>query len=242
MTLSLDDRFFVSSGSVTGREHLRLGRNNQDARALIRREDRIVAVVADGCSQGALSEAGAILGTRWLAAWLARHGGPVDTLPEALGAALDAYLCTVLAPLEALGVPREAAVSELLLFGFLAVVIDPEQTVITGQGDGLFVLNGVKTRLEPPVDNAPQYPAYRLLHADRLLAGATGSGPTLHASFPTSRLQHLALATDGAAALELPLWLEDPLLARNRAHLQRRLNLAAPDLFDDTTVTCIVAR
>src|SRR6185436_1203362 len=62
--------FAVATGTVTGREHLRLRRNNQDGLAVRVQPARIVAVVCDGCSAGGSNEVGARLGAGWTAAHL----------------------------------------------------------------------------------------------------------------------------------------------------------------------------
>src|SRR4051812_18994859 len=62
--------FAVSVASLIGREHVRLHRNNQDAAAVRIRGDVTVAVVADGCGEGAKSEVGATLAAEFLTNWL----------------------------------------------------------------------------------------------------------------------------------------------------------------------------
>ena len=44
--------FQLAAGSIRGREHLRLERNNQDAYATLRNEQYAIAVVCDGCGSG----------------------------------------------------------------------------------------------------------------------------------------------------------------------------------------------
>ena len=56
--------FELAAGSIRGREHLRLGRNNQDAYAILSNEQYTVAVVCDGCGSGQHSEVGAQIGAR----------------------------------------------------------------------------------------------------------------------------------------------------------------------------------
>ncbi len=93
--------FAACSGSVRGREHQRLGKNNQDAVAISRSAAWLVAVVADGCSAGDHTEIGAHLGVRWLAAWiphlLRRDEDPADPRTAArLGDGLARYLADLL--------------------------------------------------------------------------------------------------------------------------------------------------
>ncbi len=93
--------FAACSGSVRGREHQRLGKNNQDAVVISRSAAWLVAVVADGCSGGDHTEIGAHLGARWLAAWiphlLRRDEDPADPRTAArLGDGLARYLADLL--------------------------------------------------------------------------------------------------------------------------------------------------
>ena len=72
----LPPRFQVAAASVTGRDHQRVGRNNQDAWAVHCGSRALIAVVADGCGSAPHSEAGARLGARLLLAALARRLEP----------------------------------------------------------------------------------------------------------------------------------------------------------------------
>ena len=84
----ISTRFFATCGSVTGREHARLGRNNQDGVALAARDGLLVAVVTDGCSSGKWSEVGARLAARWLVEWTPHYLAPprerVEREPSAI--------------------------------------------------------------------------------------------------------------------------------------------------------------
>src|SRR5262245_15981344 len=132
----------AAAGSVSGREHRRLGRNNQDAARVRWAGDRLVAVVADGCSMGRASEVGAQLGAAWIAGWLL--GAPLQDVAIDLGNALDRFLGGLLAELPE---PPASAAADLLLFGFLALVIDGDRATILGLGDGVFQLDGARTML-----------------------------------------------------------------------------------------------
>src|SRR4051794_29186626 len=88
-TSSWSDGFTVATGSVTGREHRRVQRNNQDGLAVRVEPERIVAAVCDGCSSGTSSEVGARLGAAFIVAQLPRlldEGS--DRLTERLAAGL----------------------------------------------------------------------------------------------------------------------------------------------------------
>ena len=58
--------FEIAQGTVTGREHRREGRNNQDASHVSRTVHTLAAIVCDGCSSAPHSEVGAQLASRFL--------------------------------------------------------------------------------------------------------------------------------------------------------------------------------
>jgi hypothetical protein len=106
-----------------------------------------------------------------------------------------------------------------------AVVRDGVVTVF-GIGDGLVIVDGVRTELDAGPDNAPPYVAYRLLDMEAPLV--------VHHHGPARRV---AIATDGAASLEL----ESSFGWKNPQALQRRLNITA-GLSDDCTVALLEVR
>jgi hypothetical protein len=227
--MTLTDDFRLYCGSVAGREHLRLGRNNQDAWAVRAGRDRIVAIVADGCSGARFSEVGARLGVEWLAARLMSDG---EIAPEDVTRELARFLekIAALVPVK----PRDV-IAELLLFGFLAFVIDPREALVFGMGDGVFEVNGERTVLDPGPENAPPYPAYLLLEQLPALA------PKTHLRIATSELELLAIGTDGAALLG-PELTGDASWPKNPQLLQRRMNVLARsrgDLHDDATAIVV---
>lgn len=54
--------FAVTGGLVTGRNHALIGKNNQDAYALIRDKEIALALVYDGCGRCPCSKVGAKMG------------------------------------------------------------------------------------------------------------------------------------------------------------------------------------
>ncbi|MCK6551631.1 protein phosphatase 2C domain-containing protein, partial [Myxococcota bacterium] len=211
--------YTVTSGTVTGREHVRLGRNNQDAIGLAVGEGHVVAVVADGCSSARSSEVGARLAAAWIAAHAPEHFGRA---PEGEDAALDEavgdggraarasrdvarlfdgllrFLGDTARALSMSGEIEPAIVGEHLLFTVLGAWIDDVRVVVFGQGDGVFAVNGRVTRLENAgAPDAPRYPGYALVDARALEGGVSRGGPVVHFTGDASALVSLALATDG---------------------------------------------
>jgi hypothetical protein len=248
--LRILDGVRITHGSIPGRAHRRLGRNNQDGVALRRGADALCAVVTDGCSSGAASEVGARLGAAWLASWIPRYAralGP-DVDDTALAAAVTGGLADRLGELATLVDPeaRPSVVADLLLFTFIAVLVEPRRTRVLALGDGIVAASGRDPIvLEPGPDNAPPYVAYHALRAEDLAPEAQRPAPSIPLSLDTDALDTLVLATDGALPLldgELQSWLSDPSLAGHPRGVQRRLNRlddVRPELADDLSVVVL---
>lgn len=209
-----------------GRDHLRIGRNNQDGVFTSQR----VAVVTDGCSSQPQSEVGAQLGARYLGQWLSTQTELSSDLPARATDALTGYLYqSVLA----LGPEVEPTLERYFLFTFLAAIRLGDRGMIFGLGDGAFLVDDELVRIDSGPDNAPPYCAYRL----------TSSGsrpePQLHFLGPARRL---AVMTDGLHHLELARLITlTTALTPNPLTLQRRLNvLAETERFtDDATIALL---
>jgi len=192
-------------GSLIGREHARVGRNNQDACAAGGGHGWHVVAVTDGCSAGTSSEVGARLGASFLAAQAPSH---LAACPDPLGAArtLSACLTSALERLvTACAAPgdRPAFVAEHLLFSFLVAAVGPERAVVFGVGDGVVIADGEARCLDPGPDNAPPYLAYRLVPAEVLDPPfpADALEPRLHLDLPREQLSVVGVSTDGLGEL-----------------------------------------
>jgi hypothetical protein len=248
--------FGVTSGSVIGREHVRLGRNNQDGHAIRVDEQRLAAVVTDGCSSSRFSEVGARLGAAFLASEMLRRlrAGKPATMDLAYGTtrALVTYLDTVAKNLAPDDAERETLIGEYLLFGFLCLAIDGQRACVFGVGDGVVSLNGEARLLDPGPDNAPSYVGYLIMQGP-----SRGASPEMHISTSVDDVETLLIGTDGLLDLErtpdVPLkdgnrqggidqFEEDPTLLTNAGRLQRRLSLLGElngRMRDDTTVVVV---
>lgn len=256
----------IASGSVTGTTHTMAGRANQDAVCRARGDDYIIAVVADGVSEGQHSEVGAQIGAYMTASAIA------DQIPGQLRCKGEINWGGVAVSVEhelfnvvrAMGGGDERSmrmlVNQFFLFTLVACVITPTRTEIATIGDGFAVLNGGRIDMPPYPGNMPPCLAYRLVGS---------SIPREHlrwnvrASIATDDLKSFVIGTDGmadyagAADLDLPrqpgvkvgpvsaLW-ENDRHYRNADALRRSLAIcqggAGPRagigglLTDDTTV------
>jgi Protein phosphatase 2C len=229
----------LRAGSVVGREHLRLGRNNQDGAALLERDGFAVAVVTDGCGSGPSSEVGARLGARFLARRIlfeAQRSGLTSELPTRVCESLVSFLFTVARGLDLEGESLGDDVAQQLLFTFQCAVMDGERALVFGVGDGTVAIDGQARVLQPGPDNAPAYLAYRLVPQARLpmdFRAAAATAPVVHHLGPA---HSVALATDGVDGEVLLSLAADPAVWKNPFALGRALNVLAPRLFDDSTV------
>ncbi len=203
MTMGWVDRHFVTGGSIIGREHVRLHKNNQDGLAISKTSGLIVGVVTDGCSAGRCSEVGARLAAAWLAAWVPTYWrrGFGDNDAGRVHAVIDGLLDYLRQVGNSLGPDRlEETVGDYLLFTLLVAVVDQRTTCIFGVGDGVWSVNCRRSVIDPGPENAPAYLAYRLLdhhdypYPERL-------EPTLYLRTPTEEVRSLIIGTDGLADL-----------------------------------------
>lgn len=229
-------RPFGFGASRVGREHLRVGRNNQDGWALRLEAGRSVGVVTDGCGSQPRSELGAALGAQFLATTLSRREEPMsEEMPRRATDALCALLRELATTLDP-SAPREV-LDRHFLFTFLAAVREGARTLVFGMGDGTTVVDGVVRRLEPGPDNAPEYCAYRL-------TGPRRPEPRVH-FFGNAEV--VAVMTDGFDLLgqrapELVSGLYGGAAGwRNPLTLQRRLNVLAEvePPSDDATIVVL---
>jgi hypothetical protein len=240
--------FLLRAGTVTGREHLRLGRNNQDGAAVLEKDGFAVAVVTDGCGSGPSSEVGARLGARFLARRIlteARRNGLTSELPTRVCEALVSFLFTVARGLDVEGEGLSDDVAQQLLFTFQCAVMDGERALVFGVGDGVVAVDGAVTTLDAGPDNAPSYLAYRLVPQSALPNDFRALAATLPVVHHFGPARTVALATDGlsCAAPELLALAEDTAVWRNAFLLGRRLNVLAArpgaGLADDATVALL---
>ena len=200
---ALHDSFAVTGGTVRGREHQRLGRNNQDAFAWAATAKAFVAVVGDGCGSGPHNELGSRLGAQLLVTALGQKldEHPERPIEELLAAVRTALLARLSCLLSALGGPAVVTVRDHFLFTLLGAVVGPRETVIFSLGDGFWMLDGERHLIRCP-GNAPPYLGYALI-PEALESATLGDTPfMIEARRPTADVENLLIGTDGAAELE----------------------------------------
>jgi hypothetical protein len=210
----MKNQFELVGGSVIGREHRRVGKNNQDAFGWTVSEDGIVAVVCDGCGSGVHSEVGAKLGARLIVDRVHQvfsqslsssatffhddgHDGIVVDDPVIWKRIQNALLHELQHVADLLGGDRPLAVTDYLLFTITGIVITPLTTALFALGDGVMVVNGDVIHLGPFPNNAPPYLGYGVLHE----SGADACPIKVLRILFTEDVQTILLGSDGVSDL-----------------------------------------
>jgi hypothetical protein len=194
-TCTIQGLFDIAAGSVTGRDHMLAGRNNQDAYHWAFLPHAVMAVVCDGCGSSKHSEVGAQIGA--------------CLMIEAMTRALQGPTCAfwhsvrqdVLAQLHHLathmGGSFTSTVQDYLLFTVVGALVTPWRTSCFSLGDGVIIVNGDQLSLGPFPDNAPPYLAYALLDAHNGRPSALSREFRMQRVLPTTAVQSIVLGTDG---------------------------------------------
>ncbi len=170
--------FALAGGTVAGRDHRVAGRNNQDAFCIAQNEQRVAAIVCDGCGSEGKSEVGAEIGARIIV----QHIVASDDLKSGLGAAAEA--------LAGFRAALEKWWNDFFLFTMVGARLTPQEATFFSIGDGLIVVNGERIPLGPFPNNAPPYLGYDL-------ARAWEKHLVIHRLLKTDQLTSFLLATDG---------------------------------------------
>jgi hypothetical protein len=199
----MNSLFALGFGSVAGKDHLRMGRNNQDALYWMVVGDAIAIVVCDGCSGGVHSEVGAQIGAKVLVQAMqqtlskrgldANAGSPTEFLEEVQNLTLDSLKELLLR----LGGDSIETIRDYLLFTILGAVISPTQTLVFSLGDGVILLNGQVLPFPTFVNNAPPYLAYRLLPRAIAQFQPEDLQLQIQVCLPTQQVNSLLIGTDG---------------------------------------------
>ena len=239
----MQDKFELAGGSTIGREHLRLGKNNQDAYYWVSIDSATIAVVCDGCGSGTHSEVGAKIGARLVVEAMLRNL-PEDGLSLSTNFWQQVHqdLLHSLGMIAAsLGGDLVSVVKEYLLFTIIGAVITPEETAVFAIGDGVFALNEEVITIPPFPNNAPPYLSYGLIIDALLDMKPVDCQLRVHRQVPTSEVQSILIGTDGVEDLigvadkylpgksdrvgEISQYWEDDRYFRNLYGLNRRLAL-----------------
>lgn len=170
------DKLEVAGGSIIGRDHVRTGKNCQDAYFWKESAGVLVAVVCDGCGSSDNTEVGAQVGAKIVVESTLRHYlNHPERFPYAAMAknqGLQMVKWSVLTKIQSLADDMAGSfsenISQYFLFTVLGVILDPkaDKAFVFGCGDGTFYVNGVPTTIPSP-NNAPAYLCYNLVETNQ---------------------------------------------------------------------------
>lgn len=199
----MTSQFQLARGSIPGAGHIRSGKDNQDAHHAICTPSFTVALVCDGCSDGAFSGVGAQFACRLIAKSVADLITHSSTSAVQMDSFWERVRSDVLAQVRVLAISMggsfSQAINEYFLFTVVGVVITAEKTVFFSIGDGIIIVNGELYQLGPFPRNAPPYMAYGL-SPDRMQYEEQALRFRL-LTMDTEQVEDLMIGTDGCLEL-----------------------------------------
>lgn len=199
--------FEIAAGSIIGKDHLRLNKNNQDAYNIIRRGGNIIAVVCDGCGSGAHSEVGAKIAAFSLPQKLSVNAHIGDLAPaEVYGVySLNAQITDMAVKMIWGSGKAEERIVEVVrdyfLFTCVVAIITELCVVIASVGDGVYAINGKIKHIGPFPNNAPPYSSYGIVPqaVDERFRDPKFQ---IHEIISTESFQSLMIGSDGVEDLQ----------------------------------------
>lgn len=236
-----------TQGSVIGKYHLGIGKNNQDAALMRVYGDKFVGIVCDGCGSCERSEVGSNIGANFVL----KEIESVFLVEPADVGCLDLLKfnevkqhVTLLITDLAYKMRRDlfGAIKDYLLFTIVGVFSDGENVCVFSIGDGFYAINGNVHQIGPFEHNMPPYIAYNSIpnFVSKEIDPAYLDF-NIHEVLPLSKLQSVLIGTDGVGDLieasnkNIPgkkelvgsldqFWTND-LYFKNSSALDRRLTL-----------------
>lgn len=160
----------IAVGSIVGKDHLRLNKNNHDAYNIVEREDgSIVAVVCDGCGSGAHSEIGAKLAAFKLPYFinLIADAKNLDKAEITGVVELNNYITDLAIKMiwQTGNIDNQliSVIKDYFLFTCVVAIITERWIAIGSIGDGVYALNGNIKQIGPYLNNAPPYSSYGIV-------------------------------------------------------------------------------
>ncbi|OCR00715.1 hypothetical protein BCD67_12150 [Oscillatoriales cyanobacterium USR001] len=203
----MQEQFELAGGSVTGRFHLRSGKNNQDAYYSMCWEDWAIAVVCDGCGSGDRSEVGAQIGAKLVASAIAKVAQKIPFSSEEFWENVRQYILDTLQNLalamDSNGTLFKTIIRQYFLFTIVGALIAKSGVILFSIGDGVIIVNGKIKQLGPFAGNAPPYLAYSLLNWQNSQSKIDRSQWQfqIHDRLPINEVKSILIGTDGVIDL-----------------------------------------
>ncbi|EKE18826.1 MAG: hypothetical protein ACD_9C00219G0001, partial [uncultured bacterium] len=155
--MNLHQTFQIAGGSTIGKDHVAIGKNNQDAIYLPERYNKaLCVVVCDGCGSQASSEVGAkvfsaLIGTT-IERQLSKYANHAFLLEESKAAEflkrvkddVSAYMRMIAINL---GDSLSSVVNKYFLFTTVGAIVTEEASVFFSLGDGVIFVNGERIQI-----------------------------------------------------------------------------------------------
>jgi hypothetical protein len=152
--------FEVTSGTIMGREHSKVGKNNQDGLAVVDNGESLIGVICDGCGSSPHSEVGAKIAAKIIATSLSRVPFPQTALISAQKAIHE--LLPRMGPSirdDGKSSSRQT-VSDYFLFTCVGFFIDADSYFTFICGDGVIQVNEDISVFTSGENNTPDYLGY----------------------------------------------------------------------------------
>ncbi|EKD66614.1 MAG: hypothetical protein ACD_49C00029G0042 [uncultured bacterium (gcode 4)] len=200
--------FECAKGSIIGRDHRRINKNNQDAYEVIEDDNYIIATVCDGCSDAQASEVGANIICRMLDAKMAEK---IENLTFNLAYALDLdevirdfleelrkeCIKEIVRISSSLNKNYLVGIKDFFLATIVSVIVTREVSFAFSIGDGVIIINGEPYIIGPFPDNEPPYIAYGAVEPDRVRVAKELYRFKVVKVMPTSELKSILIGSDG---------------------------------------------
>jgi len=199
--MSLRQTFQVAAGSVAGRDHTQVGKNNHDAYCFAMHDNIMAGIVCDGCSSGKHSEVGAKLIARLMLRQIVanqeKFSGNEDAIICMMQRVKNSALMYIQLLAEGMGMSFSQAINDYFLFTLVGTITFPNTSLIFSLGDGVFANNDELTTVGPFPGNAPPYLAYNLLDTELSRQNPELLDFNIHVVQPTDMVESIMIGSDG---------------------------------------------
>lgn len=210
----MKELFEIAAGSVVGKDHFLVGKNNQDAYCCVISDNAIVAVVCDGCGSEKHSEVGAKIGAKLTVNSVLRaiKKFPDDSIIS-MGKYKERFLDLfferikndILDKIRILagfmgGDSFLQTLIDYFLFTIVGTIITPKSSVVFALGDGVVIVNDEILKIEPFFENRPPYLVYNAIKPEKLNYPISSEFKILRFA-PTKEINSILIGTDGVTDL-----------------------------------------
>lgn len=253
--------FDIRAGSVIGRDHRKIGKNNQDAYYIAQNDDTLVAIVADGCGDPSspFSEVGSRIGAKLVATTVLQFAKNYECCDQSFfNDVLDSVLRDIVKISDHIDPYNEGnTLKDMFLFTIVGVIIRKDISVFFTLGDGVIRINGLQIKMSKYDNNAPPYIVYNLMKSSLVAFEPTSIIIfNIRAVLSTKNLNSFLIGTDGVDYLtDVSEFWTDSKLFENVNAVNNRLAAINRDtqtidwesysinkhngpLVDDTTLIC----